>query len=225
MSSEIPSDQIKILQSGGIFLLLVDLITRKMKMSLNRVMFLKINGLAGKYPLLDKMTVFLAQYAIFMVPIFLLYLWFKKSEETDEIKKKALLLFTAAMISWFFSFIISSVYFHPRPFMLQPPLGKKLISHAPDASFPSDHTTVLSALAFTYFFSGEVFEGTIFLILAFIVGFARVYCGIHFPYDIFGGVAAGLMGAGLTTRFKKQLSPVFDWCIHLWLRILRIVLK
>ncbi len=194
-------------------------------MSLNRVLFLKINGLSGSYPFLNKVAVFSAQYLIFIVPIYLLYLWFKKSEKGDEIKNKALLLFTAAMISWFFSFLISSLYFHPRPFMLHPPLGKKLIPHAPDASFPSDHTTVLSALSFTYFFSGEITEGIAFLVLAFFVGFARVYCGIHFPYDIFGGVVTGLIGAGLTYTLRKPLAPVFRWCIHLWFKILRIVLK
>src|SRR5438552_384779 len=108
---------------------------------MNELLFLRINGLAGRSPFLDQSMILLAQYAIFVVPLFLIVIGFKKS------KKEGFLLFVSAMLSWFWAYLITLVYFHPRPFMIG--LGKPLFSHPPESSFPSDHATILAAISFT----------------------------------------------------------------------------
>lgn len=132
---------------------------------------------------------FLAQDAIFIVPIFLIYLWFMKP------RFQSLYLFGCAIFGLIIAYGITKFYFHPRPSMIG--LGTPLFQHPPDSSFPSDHVTVLSAIAFGLFSRRNFLIGIGFLVLGILVGFARVYCGVHFPFDVIGAFAVGFLGAGL----------------------------
>jgi undecaprenyl-diphosphatase len=72
----------------------------------------------------------------------------------------------------------------------------QLISHAAGQSFPSDHATAAFGLAFavTAFLSRR--WGPLLIALAVLIGFARVYDGIHYPLDIAGGILAAALGVG-----------------------------
>lgn len=172
-----------------------------------------VNGLAGTRPVLDHMMIFLASEAIWIVPVFLLYLWFKKPK-SDETQKNALVILTSILISLGLAWTINSVYFHPRPFAVG--LGQILIHRPSDPSFPSDHTTILSAIAFALFYLEEYRTGIVFLAFSSLVGFARVFCGVHFPFDILGGYFVGFLGSTLTWKFRKKLELVLTWILNLY---------
>mgnify|MGYP000008668463 CR=1 FL=1 len=183
--------------------------------NLNIYLFSVINNVAGKNPILDTAMIFIASYFIFVIPIFLIYLWFKKTKR-DENKKEALFIFASVLISLAIAWGISLIYFHPRPFMIG--LGKKLIQHAPDSSFPSDHATSMFAPAFSLIFLKKYKDGVIFFILSALVGIARVFCGIHFPVDIVGSFFVSLIGAGIIFIVKEKLNFLFSKMIKLYNR-------
>lgn len=184
-------------------------------MSFNVELFKRINGLAGSSHLLDKIMILFAKYGAFIVPLYLLYLWFKRSRDEED-KSASLLVLTSAVLGLAAAWVISKVYHHPRPFMIG--LGKQLILHKANWSFPSDHATLLSAVAISLFLLGDIGAGIGFLVLDFIVGFSRVYCGIHFPYDIAGGFVVGAVAAGIVWAAREVLFPAFEWVIVTWLR-------
>ncbi|MDW3845715.1 phosphatase PAP2 family protein [Micromonospora sp. BRA006-A] len=82
-----------------------------------------------------------------------------------------------------------------RPFQTHP--VHQLIPHAAGASLPSDHATAAFAVAFAVgaFLSRR--WGVALSVLATIIGFARVWTGVHYPGDILAGalVAAGAVTA------------------------------
>ncbi len=160
-------------------------------------LFKEINSIAGSNPYLDVFMIFSAQYLIFIIPIYLLYLWFKKDKEFS------LYIFISVIITLLISTSIGALYYHPRPFSMG--LGTQLIGHASDSSFPSDHTTAMFAFALPFLFFKRYREGIVFVSVASLVGFARVFCGVHFPLDIIGGFIVAILTSFILYIFKKSI--------------------
>jgi undecaprenyl-diphosphatase len=147
--------------------------------------------------------VFAAKYIIYIFVIYLAYLWFVKSKYRQEV----LLVGYAPLLGLGLNFIITLFYFHPRPFMV--PTGVLLIAHAPETSFPSDHTTLMFAVSLMLLTLKELrSKGMILFVLSFIGGLARVYTGLHFPMDIIGSLFVALVSTGLLLALKQYLIPV-----------------
>ncbi len=189
--------------------------------NMNIYLFKLINNIAGRNAFLDKTMIFAAKYLIYIVPIYLLYLWF--FAKGDKGKKASLYMFLAVIVSLFIGWVITLFYYHPRPFMMG--LGKELFSHSKETSFPSDHATVMFAISFTLLSLKDVKNGVIFFILAALVGFARIFCGVHFPFDILGALVVAFCGTALTFLFKKQLDFLFSKTIQIYNKILLSLFK
>ena len=85
----------------------------------------------------------------------------------------------------------AAVYPERRPF--QTHRLHVLVSHAPGQSFPSDHATAAFAVALAVWVFLSRRWGVVLVLVGGLIGFARVYDGIHYPGDILGSfVVAGL---------------------------------
>ncbi len=170
---------------------------------LNSRLFLAVNNLAGHNVFWDKIGIVCAQYMPLVFVLALIYLWWRGRRR----RQIAWLAGLAAALGLGLNFFIALFYFHPRPFVRH--LGRQLIQHAPDASFPSDHTTAMLAIAFTFLlFPRTRVLGFILTVLGFIGGLSRVYVGVHYPFDIVGSAVVAAGAAGLiflsARKFKKQ---------------------
>ena len=169
----------------------------------NLTLFHIINGLAGRNHLLDNAMIFVAQDLIYIFCVYLVYLWFVKSKYRQEV----LFAGYAALLGLGINLIITLFYFHPRPFMI--PTGVLLIAHLPETSFPSDHATLMFAISLMFLTFRELRgTGAILFVLSFISGLARVYAGLHFPFDIAGSLFVALFSMGLLLTLKRYLIPV-----------------
>lgn len=81
------------------------------------------------------------------------------------------------------------LYYDPRPFVVGHFIP--LIAHAPDNGFPSDHTILCSAIA-AIIFTVRKKTGIGLWVLTFIVGFSRVYVGVHHTMDILASVVIAI---------------------------------
>ncbi len=169
---------------------------------INVHIFRLINSLAGKNPYLDAFMIFSAQFIILAAPLALLILWFRK-----ERKFTAFVMLDIA-ISLLVSIIIGHLYYIPRPFVMN--LTTPLIHHAPDSSFPSEHTVIMLSLALPFFFFRRYRWGTILLLLSILVGFARIYCGVHYPFDILGSFLVSLIVTYILSVFREELFSLFS---------------
>ncbi|MHB1661061.1 MAG: undecaprenyl-diphosphatase [bacterium] len=180
--------------------------------SLNKSLFLSINNLSLNNGFLNYINIFIALYSPFILAALLviIYLSGKKNE--------SLYAFYVSITGLFINFAIGLFYFHPRPFAVG--LGYQLIYHANDSSFPSDHATLAFSIAFSFIiYNKNRLLGIICLIFAFIIGFARVYVGVHFPFDIVGSFIVSLFSAGIIYALRKPLMQVNNFLIGIQMRL------
>jgi membrane-associated phospholipid phosphatase len=112
-----------------------------------------------------------------------------------------------------------------RPFVAHPSQSHLLIGRSTDPSFPSDHATGAFAIAVAIWMYDRTF-GAVFLLLAVLVSFARVYVGTHYPGDVVGGAILGALVALLLRwgPLRRLLERAADFCSQLWDRVLQGVL-
>ncbi len=167
----------------------------------NIALFILINQYAGINPILDSSAVLIAHYMPIPFIIGLLY-FFHKGNKYREI---TLLSIYAAVFGLAANVVIWHFYFHPRPFMI--PVGTLLFPFPPYTSFPSDHTTFMLSIALIMIYFKETRKfGALFIILGLVGGFSRVFCGIHFPLDIFGGIIIAIIITAVIYYFRDTFS-------------------
>jgi undecaprenyl-diphosphatase len=113
-----------------------------------------------------------------------------------------------------------------RPFVAHPAQAHLLIGRSTDPSFPSDHATGAFAIAVAVWLYDRTF-GVIFLALAIVLGFARVYVGTHYPGDVLGGAILGALVA-IALRWgppRGLIERAADLCSQLWERLLGTVFR
>ncbi|OGE18197.1 hypothetical protein A3F00_02790 [Candidatus Daviesbacteria bacterium RIFCSPHIGHO2_12_FULL_37_11] len=168
--------------------------------SINEGLFFKIFNLSGQNKILDLFMVTGANYVIFGIFFLCLAAFFFGSIKD----KKAFLL---TILSLFLGFIllktIGTLIFEPRPF--QTFSITPLVTLAPNDSFPSDHTLIASIIAFSYIFYKSKY-GVPMGFASIWVGFGRVYSGVHYPFDILGGIIMGFLAVCLAWIIKKKIS-------------------
>jgi len=150
--------------------------------------------------------------------LFLIVLWFigKKEENRQLSRQAALSSLITGLLALLFNLIISTIWFRPRPFVTLHTMP--LISHSADASFPSDHTAGSMGLAGgTYLYRERL--GVFFGIFSILIGFARVYVGVHYPSDVLGGFIVGIISTMLIGSTLKWWDRVFQLIIKVWFKV------
>ena len=160
-------------------------------------------------------AIFIANDLLYCMILLFAWFWLRGNYDT---KKQILKAFIFTSIAILVSQCISHVYYHPRPFVME--VGRTLIYHAPNGSFPSDHMLIFSSIAFSYLFSAQRKLGIFLLIMAWLVAWSRVYLGVHFPLDMLGAFlmafALNFFGLKLWNLYKEK---IMQWAltIHFYL--------
>ncbi len=102
--------------------------------------------------------------------------------------------------------ILKNIIARPRPCATYPELVE-LVKIPTSYSFPSGHTVSAMAVAFTIFLQHKKF-GIVTLIFAFLMGLSRLYVGVHFPTDVFGGIIVGAVIAFAVYFAEKKITPI-----------------
>lgn len=182
--------------------------------TINQDIFLSLNSYAGKNHILDTVMILAAQMMPYLFIALLFYLWFSKR------KKEALYAGYATTLGVGINLLIGLFYFHPRPFMDH--LGVTLLSHKAETSFPSDHTTFTLSIALMLLtFKSTRLIGVVATMLALWCGIARVYAGVHYPFDIAGSIVVAFVAVLVISVFKSRLVTLNKLIISIWDKIFK----
>ena len=181
---------------------------------LNKNLFLTINSYAGQHHLLDLSMISAAKFMPYIFIALLFYLWF------NDKRNEALYAGYATTLGIVINQIIGMVVFHNRPFV--DGLGLNLLSHKVENSFPSDHTTFTVSIALMLLTCKSTrILGVVTAFLALWCGVARVYSGVHYPFDIIGSIIVSIVAIIIITIFKNKLSGLNDLIISIWDKIFK----
>ncbi|AKJ67729.1 undaprenyl-diphosphate phosphatase [Pandoraea thiooxydans] len=184
---------------------------------LNTTLFLLINAASNRPPAwLGQFSYFFAQDFIWVVPLGLVIGWLRGSTHTKQALVLAALSGLAGLLV---NQLIGMVWDHPRPFVLG--LGHTLIAHAPDSSFPSDHLTLIWSVAFAFVLQPRWRRiGTLALLAGLPIAWARIYVGVHFPLDMAGSLAVGVLAGSLAHALRNSLGlSTYQWMAMLYRQV------
>ncbi|MDO4530697.1 MAG: phosphatase PAP2 family protein [Bacillota bacterium] len=151
------------------------------------------------HPALDKAMIFvssLGDKGMLWIAIGLLLLLFGIKKKNWR-QRGLFVLFSLAANFLLCNLILKPLVDRTRPYVvwdytpLIPPVG--------DASFPSGHTSASFAAA-TALYCIDKRWGIAAYILSVLIGFSRLYLGVHFPLDVFCGAILGAASAKLVQK-------------------------
>ena len=100
--------------------------------------------------------------------------------------------------------MLKNIIARPRPYDMIEGL-KTLVAAPTDFSFPSGHTASSFAAATVLFLTLPKKYGIPAIILAALMGFSRLYIGVHYPTDVLAGLISGVLIAIITVKAFKKL--------------------
>ena len=123
-------------------------------------------------------------------------------------KNKGFTIYSTLLFSVISMGLLKAIVRAPRPFQVLGNIDGKRLATATGYSFPSGHTTTgasfYSALAFAY---KKRALSILCAILIVLVGTSRLYLGVHWPIDVFGGL---VLGIGITLIAYSKMSALYE---------------
>jgi undecaprenyl-diphosphatase len=171
---------------------------------MNISLFYFLHSFAFKYVWLDRLVWFIAVLLIYIVLAIVgiaLLRYYKVSNFKgliNALKQKGNEMVSipfTVVVAYLLAHLLKVLVHTERPFIALSNIHTLFFESG--YSFPSGHSVVISALTFAIFFRHKRL-GYICMVLALLIGVARVVAGVHFPIDILGGYLIGFLVAFLT---------------------------
>lgn len=144
------------------------------------------------------LSLFLGEYLIYLLGIgIVLYIGLDKGNKKEKIKWLIIFLLAGLLSNLIITPLIHSLYQSPRPFISLIGVDNyKYFLRVTEysTSFPSGHTSLAFAIAIILFLKNKK-VGTIALITALFIGIGRILMGVHWPFDVLGGIGVGILCA------------------------------
>jgi undecaprenyl-diphosphatase len=172
---------------------------------LNKALFLLLNAPAHPHAVLLAVAYGLAEWSVWLIPLTLTIGWLRGG---DRIRRLMLEATASGMAGLLINQLIGMFWKHERPFMAG--LGHTFLSHAADSSFPSDHLTLIWAVAFSLLLHRRPrYAGLSLALLGLPVAWARIYLGVHFPLDMAGAALVALVSALLVFHENQAIAWLY----------------
>lgn len=181
----------------------------------NIELFERINASATTPHWLVLVAIAIAQWLIWLVPVWLTLSWFRSDTQG---RRDLLEVLAVMLLALGFGQLIVMAWPQPRPFMV--PLGSQFLTHVADPGFPSDHVTVFWSAACATLATRRFPRMAVpWFALGLLVGWSRVFLGVHFPLDVLGALPVAALAALCVRGLRRPMQPIYTGLVNLWSRI------
>lgn len=168
----------------------------------NKPVTIYLNSLTSNKVIEEVIYIF-ADVPIFIIPLFLIWFWVYYTYKKENDKKIALLfIFYSTIIAIIISLIIQQIVHIDRPEEYIKNAWNLILTHIPDASFPSDHASVSIAFLVSLYLYWYKKLSNILVLLFLIMLLSRVAWWVHWILDIVAWVVVWVISAFLIYKSK-----------------------
>lgn len=178
-------------------------------LALDTELFLALNAGPSPSSYVALFAIAVTRFVILLIPCYIVVLWIRGS------RRRRLLAFAltlALVIAMTMSFVIGLIAFRPRPFMVS--LGHSLVDHRSSASFPSNHALAFAVVVAVLSLVRQYGVACLAAAIGALVGWSRVYVGVHYPSDLFGAIIvaipAALISLAVTARHGGSIIAAVE---------------
>ncbi len=157
---------------------------------LDASLFRAVNRLADRTPWAHGAVAAYARLGLVAFAALLLTGWWLSRSSGDlDLMARVLWAGAGALVALGVNQVVGALVDRARPYAAMPHVHV-LISRTTDASFPSDHAVVAGAVVAGLLLARRRL-GAAAVVLALMMGAARVYAGAHYPGDVIAGLLLG----------------------------------
>ncbi len=168
----------------------------------NLALFNLLNASAAPNTVLRALAHLFAVDALYALMLAMMVVWFTGAAAA---RRSLMLAVGAVAVGVVVNVVIGAVLGTPRPFAAG--IGHQFLVHSADASFPSDHGTVVWSIGLCLIATGQARFGRGVMWLGLLVAWARVYLGVHYPLDFLGGFVVAFGSVVAVLRHEERLAP------------------
>jgi len=172
-----------------------------------------INNLSGQNFVADQFFILITKYGVPFLVFAVVAQWWAGSPR-PEARQIALNAGLTFLLGLGLAQIILLFMHRMRPY--DAGISHLIVPPTVDWSFPSDHAIASLGIVFAYALSGFRRVAILFFIFAALICFSRIYVGMHYVSDIFGGALVALAAAVIVKRAYPASSKLNRWLIQIF---------
>lgn len=163
---------------------------------------------ARQTPWLHPILLGYTNFGLLVFVLLLAFAWRRARHRPPDAMAAVLWAPVTVLLGWAASNLVKFTVAEPRPCRSIARLTTLLSCPPPgDYAFPSNHAALAGASAAALWLAWRRL-GVLAAALALLMGFSRVYVGVHYPHDVLAGFAIGVLAAALTPTAVARLGPV-----------------